>query len=70
MNIRVYTTGCPRCKVLEKTLVAAGIDYLAVSDVETIVKKGFETVPQMEIDGGEAMDFKAAMNWLKEKSNG
>jgi glutaredoxin len=70
VNIIVYTTGCPRCKILEKTLVAAGIDYIAVSDVEAIVKKGFETVPQMEVEGGDTMDFKAAMNWIKERSNG
>lgn len=69
MNIIVYTTGCPRCKILEKTLAAAEIDYITVSDVEAIVKKGFETVPQMEVDG-DAMDFKAAMNWIKERSNG
>lgn len=70
MNIIVYTTGCPRCKILEKTLVAAGIDYIAVSDVEEIVRKGFDTVPQMVVEGRDTMDFKAAMNWIKERSNG
>ena len=67
--ITVYTTHCPRCKILEKTLASHGVDYVAVEDVDTIVAKGFQMVPMMEVDG-KVLDFKEAMFWIKENTNG
>lgn len=67
--ITVYTTHCPRCKILEKTLASRGVDYTAVEDVDTIVAKGFQMVPMMEVDG-KVLDYKEAMFWIKENTNG
>ena len=67
--ITVYTTHCPRCKILEKTLASRDVDYVAVEDVDTIVAKGFQIVPMMEVDG-KVLDFKEAMFWIKENTNG
>lgn len=67
--ITVYTTHCPRCKILEKTLASRDVDYVAVEDVDTIVAKGFQMVPMMEVDG-KVLDFKEAMFWIKENTNG
>lgn len=68
-KIIVYTTHCPRCKVLEKTLNSLNYEYVAVEDVEKILKMGITEVPYMEVDG-ELMNFKMAMLWLKEKLDG
>lgn len=67
--ITVYTTHCPRCKILEKTLASRGVDYTAVEDVDIIVAKGFQMVPMMEVEG-RVLDFKEAMFWIKENTNG
>ena len=67
--ITVYTTHCPRCKILEKTLTSRGVDYVAVEDVDVIMAKGFQMVPMMEVDG-KVLDFKEAMFWIKENTNG
>ena len=67
--ITVYTTHCPRCKILEKTLASRGVDYVAVEDVNAIMAKGFQMVPMMEVDG-KVLDFKEAMFWIKENTNG
>jgi glutaredoxin len=67
--ITVYTTHCPRCKILEKTLTSRGVDYVAVEDVDVIMAKGFQMVPMMEVDG-KVLDYKEAMFWIKENTNG
>jgi glutaredoxin len=67
--ITVYTTHCPRCKILEKTLTSRGVDYVAVEDVDVIMARGFQMVPMMEVDG-KVLDYKEAMFWIKENTNG
>lgn len=68
-NIIVYTTHCPKCKVLEKSLIAANLEYAMVEDVEKILSLGITEVPCMEVNG-ELMNFKMAMLWVKERMNG
>ena len=67
--ITVYTTHCPKCKILEKTLDSRGVDYTTVEDVDVMIAKGFQMVPMMEVDG-KVLDFKEAMFWIKENTNG
>lgn len=64
MNITLYTTGCPKCKVLETKLQQQNLDFATVEDEQIMVDKGFMTAPMLEVDG-EIMDFSAAINWLK-----
>ena len=63
MNVILYSTGCPRCKVLETKLKQKSIDYQEVNDVEMMQEKGFDFVPMLEIDG-KIYDFKAAVEWI------
>jgi hypothetical protein len=46
-----------------------GIQYEDVTDVELMKSKGFESAPKLEVDG-VIMDFKTAINWVKEQNNG
>jgi deoxycytidylate deaminase len=66
----LYTTHCPRCKVLEKKLQQAGIIYSIVDDRETLLSLGFTEVPMLQINCGKTMNFKEANEWLKEATNG
>jgi glutaredoxin len=61
--ITLYTTGCPRCKVLESKLEAAGLTYGKVTDENVIIGMGFQTVPVMTIDG-KVMSFSESINWI------
>ena len=69
-NIVVYSTHCPRCKILEKTLTDAGIEFSVNENIDIMDRLGIQSVPQMQIYDGELMDFKTAMNWVKENKNG
>lgn len=66
MNI-LYSTGCPRCKVLKEKLKAANIDYSEISEVDKIMEQGIFTVPVLEVDGVK-MDFVTANEWIKNRS--
>lgn len=68
--VLVYTTHCPKCKILEKALNSKNIMYSVIEDVDEMVKLGITTVPQMSADCGPRMDFKTAMMWIKENYDG
>ena len=63
MQITLFSTHCPRCIVLEKKLRQKGIDYDEVNDVSIMEKRGFLSVPVLEVDG-KIMDFKEANDWI------
>lgn len=63
--ITLYTIDCPNCIVLEKKLKAKNIEFLRVSDVDTIKAKGFgdSSFPILEVEG-VAMNYKTAIQWI------
>ena len=66
MQIILYSTGCPKCKVLVAKLNAKNIKYNTISDVGIIISKGISTVPVLEVNG-TIMDFKTAVEWINER---
>ena len=48
--ITLYTTHCPRCRVLKAKLDGENIDYEVVEGEEAIREKGFVTTPLLEVD--------------------
>ena len=65
MNVILYSTHCPMCRVLEVKLKKANIKYEEVKDVEIMTAKGFDTVPFLEGDGYK-YTFKEAIKWIGE----
>ena len=61
-----WSTHCPRCKVLELKLKQKGIEFEENNSVEEMTAKGFKEAPKLEVDG-VVMDFKQAVDWLKEQ---
>lgn len=61
--IILYSTGCPRCKVLETKLNQKNVDYTICDSVEEMFKKGISTVPCLDVEG-ETLDFSAAVKWV------
>lgn len=70
--ITVYSTNppCPKCKVLEKKLDEAGIEYEIINDVEKIKAKGYGNcyMPLVEAEG-RVMDFSDAVKWVNAKGD-
>jgi glutaredoxin len=70
MNIVVYSTHCPQCKVLEKKLQMAGIEFTICDDMDKMNEMGMKSAPGLQVDGSSVMNFKDAMTWVKENTNG
>lgn len=66
MDVILYSTNCPKCKVLEKKLDSTGIDYKIITDEELMINKGFTSAPMLEVDD-LLMDFGNAVRWAKEQ---
>lgn len=67
-KIILYSTNCPKCRMLAKRLDIKGIDYEINNDIELMIKKGFSEAPMLEIltDGLiTTMDFNTAVDWLE-----
>ena len=67
--VKIYTTDtCPRCKVLKMKMDAKGIPYESITDVDEINNLGIMSVPYMQVDDGELMDFAKANAWINEQN--
>jgi len=64
--MKLYTTNCPKCKMLKARLDAAGIEYDVCDDIDEMSKLGFQEAPMLEQDG-QFMNFVDAVTWLNQK---
>lgn len=64
--IVLYSTGCPKCKVLEAKLNAKGIQYSTVTDVDLMIAKGLNLMPVLEVNG-QLLDFALAVEWVNQQ---
>ena len=63
MSVTLYSTGCPKCKVLTMKLDKKNVQYDKSDDFSALIEKGYKTAPLLEVDG-EVMDFNKAVNWV------
>ena len=61
--IKIYSTGCPKCKVLIKKLNEKNIEYEECNDTKIMKAKGIQFLPVLEING-DLLDFKQATEWI------
>lgn len=65
--IKLYTIGCPACKVLEQKIEHFNIDVEKIEDEEIISSKGIMSVPVVELEDGTLLNFQTANQLLNEK---
>ena len=65
MDVKLYSTHCPKCIILEKKLNQKNISFEEINDSDVMTAKGFMQAPMLEVDG-EVMDFKQANDWINE----
>lgn len=68
MSVTVFSSGCPKCCVLEQKLVSKGIEYQTVQDFTEILSKGFQTLPVLKV-GENYYDFSQAIKWVNNGGN-
>ncbi len=65
-KIILYSTGCPRCEVLQKKLAGKEIQYEKCSSVDEMLSLGIKSVPVLSVDG-DLMDFSSAVAWVNKQ---
>jgi glutaredoxin len=65
-HVILYEHGCPKCKILKAKLDQKNISYERVTDIGTMMAKGFTEAPKLEVNG-VVMGFKDAVDWVKER---
>lgn len=62
--ITLYSTGCPKCNILERRLMNDGISFNISNDVDELIDMGFQNAPVLQI-GDSFIDYANAMKLLK-----
>ena len=60
----LYSTNCPRCKVLEKKIDRLQIEYNVCEDVDRMIELGFTAAPVLETDDGKFLTFEEAFDYV------
>ena len=69
MDIILYSTGCPKCKVLKKKLDDKHIMYTENDSVDEMMRLGIMQVPVLSVNE-KLLDFSQANEWLNQDSIG
>jgi hypothetical protein len=65
-KIILYSTDCPKCRILEAKLDKKNIIYVIKNNTNEMIEMGFKSVPMLEVNG-LVMDFIQAFKWIEEK---
>lgn len=66
MKLILYSTNCPKCRVLKKKLSDKRLSFEENYFVDEMEKLGITEVPVLSIDG-ELLDFKTAVDWVNQQ---
>lgn len=64
--VTLYSTHCPRCRVLETKLTQKNIEFNVVTDVNKMESLGIQSVPILEVDD-ELLNFTDAIVWVNKQ---
>lgn len=69
--IRLFSTNCPKCKVIGLKLNQKKIEFEIITDTETVVNVGKEhgilSAPILQVDD-RYMDFTQALKYINERN--
>lgn len=62
-EIILYSTGCPKCKILEQKLQNKGVYYTKNTSVDEMLQLGFNTSPMLKVENNY-LNFSDACKWV------
>lgn len=63
MLMTLYSSNCPKCKILKEKLDAKHIEYELKTDVDEMISLGFTFVPVLEVSG-KYLNFAEALKYI------
>lgn len=67
-NVTLFTTHCPKCRILETKLKQKQVEYVECDDVQQMKDFGIFSAPILKVDD-EIFDFNNAIKWLNSRGN-
>lgn len=64
MKVVMYSTHCPKCKVLAMKLAQKGIEFEEIDNLDEMRRVGLKSAPALRIEGN-ILGFNEAIEWLK-----
>ena len=65
-KITLYTTHCPKCRILESKLKQKNIEFEICEDVDKMREMGVLSVPVLQVDGNK-MSYYDAVQFINQK---
>lgn len=65
-ELTLFTTNCPKCKILEKKMNDKKLIFKLETDVTELIDMGFTTAPVLKIDN-DYLDFGEAIKWVNKQ---
>lgn len=62
-SVVLYSTDCPRCKVLKQKLDEKNIEYTINDNVNDMIRLGLTQAPALGVDD-DIKDFQGAVEWV------
>ena len=62
--ITLYSTGCPKCNILERRLTNDKINFTISDDIDKLIEMGFQNAPILQIND-QFIEYGEAMKRLK-----
>lgn len=63
--IELFSTGCPKCNILEKKLTQKNIPFTKNNNIKELIQKGFTSAPILKVEG-EYLEFADAIKYINE----
>ena len=63
--VELFSTGCPRCMVLEKKLNQKNIQFTKNDNIDELIQKGYSTAPVLKVDD-KYLEFNEAIKYVNE----
>lgn len=65
--ITLFSTECPKCRVLEQKLNSKNIAFEKSSNIQEIMDQGFMSAPVLKVDN-KYYDFKQGVDWINNEA--
>jgi len=64
--VTLYSTHCPRCRVLESKLTQKNIEFNVITNIDKMESLGIQSVPILEVND-KLLSFTDAIAWVNKQ---
>ena len=62
--VTLYSTNCPKCKVLETKLKNKNVEFNTCTDLDEMKAQGIKSAPTLKLEDNNILNFVDAVKWV------